>query len=139
MFSNKSDARVIHRDAGLQGVQIDQKYKRPDRVFLLSLTDSFVPYYRLQEEFSPFKEGFTLYPFLIVEAKSEKRGPGFASIERQSALAIRTCLRLQIDLVSQSREILRPRVWFMGFQGDEWRLYCAIPRGDETVSQALAD
>ena len=118
---------------------IDQKYKRPDRVFGLSLTDSFVPYFRRQKEFSPFKNGFTLYPFLIVEAKSEKRGPGFDSIQRQSALAIRTCLKLQIELESQSQEILRPIVWFLGFQGAEWRLYCAIPRGDGTVSQAFGN
>ena len=99
------------------------------------MTDSFVPYVTRQKKFSPFKEGFTLYPFLIVEAKSEKGGPGFDSIERQSALAIRTCLRLQVDLASESHEHLRPMVWFLGFQGDEWRLYCAIPKGDETVSQ----
>ena len=118
---------------------IDQKYKRPDRVFGLSLTDSFVPYFRRQKEFSPFNNGFTLYPFLIVEAKSEKRGPGFDSIQRQSALAIRTCLKLQIELESQSGVILRPIVWFLGFQGAEWRLYCAIPRGDGTVSQAFGN
>ena len=137
IFSNKSDERVLHRDGGLQGEVVDQKYKRPDLVVGLSLTASFVPHIGQlpPEKYSPFKNGYTCFPFLVVEAKSEKAGPGFEAIQRQSALAIRSCLKLQVDLETESgNELLHPLVWFIGYQGDEWRLYCAIPNGDETVS-----
>ncbi|OCT45183.1 hypothetical protein CLCR_05589 [Cladophialophora carrionii] len=135
IFSNKSDERVLHRDGSLQGVVVDQKYKRPDLVVGLSLTTSFVPHIGQlsPDRYSPFKDGYTCFPFLVVEAKSEKAGPGFEAIQRQSALAIRSCLKLQVDLETDSgNELLHPLVWFIGFQGDEWRLYCAIPNGDET-------
>ncbi|EXJ91008.1 hypothetical protein A1O1_04115 [Capronia coronata CBS 617.96] len=135
IFSNKSDERVLHRDGGLQSVIVDQKYKRPDLVVGLSLTTSFVPHIGQlsPDRYSPFKDGYTCFPFLVVEAKSEKAGPGFEAIQRQSALAIRSCLKLQVDLETDSgNELLHPLVWFIGYQGDEWRLYCAIPNGDET-------
>ncbi|KAF2228581.1 hypothetical protein EV356DRAFT_512709 [Viridothelium virens] len=135
IFSNKSDERVLHRDSGLQHVNVDQKYKRPDFVVGLSMTTSFVPYIGplASDRCSPFADGSTCFPFLVVEAKSEKAGPGFEAIQRQSALAIRSCLKLQTDLETNSgNELLHPLVWFIGFQGDEWRLYCAMPNADET-------
>ena len=70
-----------------------------------------------------------------MEAKSEKGGPGFEAVQRQSALAIRSCLKLQVDLeMDAGSGLLYPLVWFIGYQGDEWRLYYAVPNGDETVS-----
>ncbi|KAI9662968.1 MAG: hypothetical protein M1821_008015 [Bathelium mastoideum] len=136
IFSNKSDERVLHRDSGLQRVNVDQKYKRPDFVVGLSITTSFVPHEVDQlttDRYSPFTDGYTCFPFLVVEAKSEKAGPGFEAIQRQSALAIRSCLKLQVDLETESgNELLHPLVWFIGYQGDEWRLYYAIPDADET-------
>ncbi|KAI9696320.1 MAG: hypothetical protein M1820_008162 [Bogoriella megaspora] len=135
IFSNKSDERVLHRDSDLQGVSLDQKYKRPDLVVGLSMTASFRDCLGplATEKYSPFTDGYTCFPFLVVEAKSEKGGPGFEAIERQSALTIRSCLKLQVDLEKDSgNELLHPLVWFIGFQGDDWRLYCAVPKADET-------
>jgi hypothetical protein len=135
IFSNKSDERVMHGDSGLKGEVVDQKYKRPDRVYGLSMTSSFAPFRERLTKSSPFKGGHTLFPFLLVEAKSEKSASGFEQIERQTALSIRTCLKLQIDLETQSNQVLDPVVWFFGFMGDEWRLYLAFMVGDETVGR----
>jgi hypothetical protein len=82
---------------------------------------------------SPFKDRKILYPFLVIEAKSEKGSPGFESIETQSALAIRTCLVLQRDLETATGVSLHPLVWFIAYQGDEWRLYAGIPDGEVFV------
>lgn len=71
---------------------------------------------------------------MVVEAKSEKSESGFHDIEQQTALSIRTCLRIQIDLEMESNQVLDPLVWFFGFRGDEWRLYVALPVNDRTVS-----
>jgi hypothetical protein len=86
-------------------------------------------------EFSPFQSGFTLFPFLLVEAKSEKGGNGFAAILRQSFLPLRTCLKLQMGIAKEKGDLaLPPLVWFIGFQGPDWRLYATIPDGENTVS-----
>ncbi|KEF55829.1 uncharacterized protein A1O9_08580 [Exophiala aquamarina CBS 119918] len=132
ILSNKSDERVWHQDSGLENEVIDQKYKRPDRVYGLSMTSSFVPFRERLSKASPFKGGHTLFPFLLVEAKSEKSSSGFEQIERQTALSIRTCLKLQVDLDAESNQVLDPLVWFFGFMGDEWRLYLAFMVGDQT-------
>ena len=70
---------------------------------------------------------------MVVEAKSEKSEDGFHDIEQQTALSIRTCLKIQTDLQMDSNQVLDPLVWFFGFRGDEWRLYVALPLYDRTV------
>jgi len=97
------------------------------------MTSSFAPFRERLTKSSPFKGGHTLFPFLLVEAKSEKSASGFGQIENQTALSIRTCLKLQIDLETESSQVLDPVVWFFGFMGDVWRLYMAFMVGDETV------
>jgi hypothetical protein len=72
---------------------------------------------------SPFGDGRVLYPFLIIEAKSEKGSTGFESIENQTAFPIRTLLKLQNDLSIASGTSIKPLVWFLANQGDEWRVY----------------
>lgn len=133
IFSNKSDERVWHTSNGLHNVTIDQKHQRPDRVYGLSITKSFAPFKDRLRMYSPFVGGHTLFPFLIVEAKSAKSESGFHDLEQQTALSIRTCLRIQVDLDEESNQLLEPLVWFFGFRGDEWRLYMAVPVKDRTV------
>ena len=134
IFSNKSDERVMHGDSGLDVEQLDQKYKRPDRVYGLGMTSSFLHFREVVGRYSPFTGRHTLFPFLLFEAKSEKSSHGFEQIETQTALSIRTCLRLQVDLEQDSNQILDPVVWFFGSKGEEWRLYVACMAGDVTVS-----
>ena len=123
----------MHGDSGLRDEEVDQKYKRPDRVYGLGMTSSFTPHRERAIKASPFSGGHTLFPFLLVEAKSEKSASGFEQIQRQTALSIRTCLKLQVDLEIESNQVIEPLVWFFGFMGDEWRLYLAFMVGDETV------
>ena len=75
---------------------------------------------------SPFIDGKVLFPFLIIEAKSEKGSPGFESIENQTAFPIRTLLKLQNDLSGTSETSIKPLVWFLANQGDEWRVYGSV-------------
>jgi hypothetical protein len=71
--------------------------QKPDRVYGLMKTDNFE---RLQQELksapwsSVFKIDTVLYPFLIVESKSEKGSIGFSYIERQTAFPIQMLLKI---------------------------------------------
>ena len=102
----------------------------------LRVTDSLKLYSSKRSSFphSPFRDKKILYPFLVIEAKSEKGSPGFESIEAQSALAIRSCVLLQRRLEAKTSIPLHPLVWFIAYQGDEWRLYAGIPDGENIVS-----
>lgn len=71
---------------------------------------------------SPFMNGEVLFPFLVIEAKSEKGGRGFEAIEAQTAFPIRAFLDLQIQLRTATEVHLDPLVWFLSYQGDEWRV-----------------
>lgn len=68
-----------------------------------------------------------LFPFLILEAKSEKGADSWSSIERQPSLPIRTLLKMQEDLRKQSASTgysnSEPLVWFLSYKGEEWRIY----------------
>lgn len=77
---------------------------------------------------SPFKEGVEplLFPFLILEAKSEKSSNGFEDIQTQTAFPILALLKLQHDLqakVGDSISEVSSLVWFFANRGDAWRVY----------------
>ncbi|KAF2160208.1 hypothetical protein M409DRAFT_60128 [Zasmidium cellare ATCC 36951] len=132
IFSNKSDEQVMHDVTGTEKVTLDQKYKRPDRVYGLSRTGSFDLFGDRLGKYSPFFGKHTIFPFMVVEAKSDKSEDGFHVIEQQTALSIRTCLKIQTSLEIESNRNLDPLVWFFGFRGDVWRLYIALPVNDRT-------
>ncbi|KAL2831480.1 hypothetical protein BDW59DRAFT_140211 [Aspergillus cavernicola] len=74
----------------------------------------------------PANDPDMLFPFLVLEAKSEVGGPGFQSIETQTAFPIRSLVNFQESL-NQHREARRPPlVWFLAYQGDLWRVYACI-------------
>ena len=110
------------------------KERRPDRVLGLKITDSLAFF---KNEFDsrehghpprhgPFRKSGLVYPFILLESKSEERGPGFEAIQRQSAFPLRECLRLQQKLQQASGQPLEPLVWFFSNQADEWRLSAAV-------------
>lgn len=86
---------------------------------------------------SPFrKDGDPLlFPFLVLEAKSEKGADSFGLIEMQTAFCIRTLLKLQADLhvaVGEQTSCLGgPLVWFFASKGEEWRLSAAYTASKE--------
>ncbi|KAF5857423.1 hypothetical protein ETB97_005770 [Aspergillus alliaceus] len=75
-----------------------------------------------------------LFPFLVLEAKSEVGGPGFQSVETQTAFPIRTFLNIQRSL-SRSTNTGGPLVWFLAYQGEEWKVYGCTPddRGTRVI------
>lgn len=138
---------VLFQGTGEEFVEYDQTdglekahvpRRKPDRVFGLARTPSLDLYARSESfremRHSPFSGLDLFYPFLICEAKAEGRGPGFESIEVQTAFPIRTCLKLQEDLHQRSGVPLNPFVWFMSYQGDEWRLAACMIHAEQYVS-----
>lgn len=68
-----------------------------------------------------------LFPFLVLEAKSESSSRGFDAILTQTFFPIRALLKLQDDLrlyVPEGEPAFEPLVWFLASRGDAWRLYC---------------
>lgn len=136
MFSDKADETITH-DPVDRLAEKGISEQRPDRVFGLEVTKSFTRYISdapLSIRHSPFADGNVLYPFLIIEAKTEKGGSGFASIETQTAFPMRTCLKLQQELCRASGVKLDPLVWCLACQGDEWRVSVAVIEQDKFVS-----
>lgn len=81
---------------------------------------------------SPFQKSINHihFPFLLVEAKSQKSSANFNNIYKQSEGSVRRLLKLQADLISrirldpESRPILTgPLVWFFSFNGEQWGLH----------------
>lgn len=67
-----------------------------------------------------------LFPFLLLEAKSESSSNGFDDIQIQSAFPIRALLKLQEDLQASSSipdPGMAPLVWFLACRGDAWKVY----------------
>lgn len=77
-----------------------------------------------------------LFPFLILEAKSEKSCNGFSDIQTQTAFPILALLKMQQDLLAQVPEghrAERPLIWFFANRGDAWRVYgCCLSGGTPT-------
>lgn len=79
----------------------------------------------------PFKDVVNplLFPFLILEVKSEKSKDGFDDILTQTAFPILALLQLQADLHEKvpGREGSEALVWFLANRGDVWRVYgCCV-------------
>lgn len=108
---------------------------RPDRVYGLRVTERFDRILSLINEprlvTSPFKmEGEAMiFPYLVLEVKSEKSAAGFAKIQDQTAFAIRELLRIQDGLAKAVDEISTwdggPLVWFLSCKGEQWRVFAA--------------
>lgn len=113
--------------------------KKPDRVIGLARTDILkqLTLGRKDEgddlRHSPFRAGHVLYPFLILEAKNDKNGSGAQHIKRQTAFPIRTLVKLQQNLSSQSENGLDSLVWFLANRGEVWRVSACIMDGSELV------
>jgi hypothetical protein len=144
LFRSYSD-EFVHMDATDNMKRRITSRHKPDNVWGLRKTRSVAQY---RSEFarrhdshelrhSPFKNSDLTYPFLIVESKREGEGPGFEYAEAQSAFPIRTCLRLQEELKQVSGQHLVPLVWFLAYQGDEWRAAACIVDDGKYVSAAL--
>ena len=76
-----------------------------------------------------------LFPFLVLEAKSEKGGENFEHIEIQTAFPVRNALKLQHDLLKQPGNTMDvpggPLAWFVATRGEDWRVYGAFVYEEE--------
>jgi len=96
-----------------------------------------------------------MFPFLVIEAKSSASSDDFQKIEKQTALPIMACLKLQQDLCAkvkrtedgseplntrrQERESeassvaldADPFLWFFAYRGDFWHVYGCYVTMDE--------
>lgn len=111
-------------------------HHRPDRVLGLGRTPELehllaaspsIPRTVIGEDMDMY------FPFLVLEAKSEKNSVGFESIERQTVFPIRAMLDLQRNLEAASNVPFDPLVWFLANRGDEWRVYACVPHRAHTV------
>lgn len=125
--------------------------KAPDRVVGLNATANFreilsrpvasahtqAPRATIEDlvRISPFRSDADplLFPFLLLEAKSEISTSSFDDIRIQSALPIQILLKLQAGLQSHQPApdpFFNPLVWFLAFRGDYWRVYgCYLTSG----------
>lgn len=84
---------------------------------------------------TPFrKDGQPIvFPFLVMEAKSEKSARSFSDIDMQTAFAIRELVLLQEGLESAASGVghpgwdAAPLVWYFSYRGEQWRLHAAFP------------
>jgi hypothetical protein len=69
----------------------------------------------------------SIYPFLVMEAKSLKGGSNFQKIETQTAVPIRNHLYLQLKLQEDEFNRMQvpggPLAWFLAYVGEMWRVY----------------
>lgn len=75
-----------------------------------------------------------IFPFLVLEAKSDSTKSGFVDIQTQSAFPIRSLLELQRNLQSiqgEAYERPAPLVWFLGNRGSIWKVYGCYVSFDE--------
>ncbi|CAI7636422.1 unnamed protein product [Penicillium glandicola] len=142
LFEDRAEAFILYEGI----LQSELKKQGPDRVYGLkntsnldSLLSSLAPPELANEpgdtvadviKHTPFSSDVEplLFPFLVLEAKSESSNSGFDAIQIQSAFPIRALLKLQEDLQSSSPisdPAMAPLVWFLACRGDAWRVYGA--------------
>ncbi|KAH8679385.1 hypothetical protein BGZ61DRAFT_457118 [Ilyonectria robusta] len=144
LFDDRVDEGIVYPPE-LQR-DLPSREDRPDRVYGLRVTSRLERLLLNAEEnpiaskanstndglrSSPFKvDGDPIvYPFLIIEAKSEKGADSFTDIQVQTAFAIRELLSLQEELAQAAGEGTEwdggPLVWFLSYKGELWRVWAA--------------
>jgi hypothetical protein len=122
---------VVFLDARLRELP---KKKIPDRIFGLKVTkniEEVITEIAASEqgwECTPFGSAANppIFPFLLLEAKSDSSRNGFHDIQTQTAFPIRRILNLQRELQSKMQNAAggpQPLVWFLGNRGSEWKVY----------------
>lgn len=117
--------------------------EKPDRVIGLRKTHKFADLLSQQSgdrkletiiRSCPFRKRRSahtelIFPFLILEAKSEKSGSSWTDVQRQTACSIVTLLQIQQELadsVKQPKDTLEPLVWFLSHKGEHWRVAAGV-------------
>jgi len=143
LFDDRAQECIIHEES-LQSMM--PKKEEPDRVYGLRTTKRLERLLLYTEDKRPSSGGKfigesirtspfrpdgepVVFPFLVLEAKSEKGRNGFSDIEFQTAFSIRALLKLQEDLRKaagdESEWETGPLVWFLANKGEQWRVAAA--------------
>lgn len=156
-FSNIFSARIGERSL-IQGdpENPDNTAMQPDRIYGLRATDAIQKILKQPQvshlgRTSELKDGLqgrltiscnpdsggeaTIYPFLVLEAKSLKGGSNFPDIENQTAVPIRNLLYLQLKLQEDEFNKMKvpggPLAWFFAYVGERWRVYgCYVTKAE---------
>jgi hypothetical protein len=140
LFDDRVEEFVRH-----DGMHIELSERRPDRVYGLRATRIFNHYLtsilntgQAVEEVvktTPFKPASDrlIFPFLVLEAKSDGTKDRFEDGMVQSAQPVQVLLQLQEGLRSHvpGESRLAPLVWYLANKGDEWRVYATYPTSNQ--------
>ncbi len=148
MFEERIEETIVHHDT-----EEELPKQRPDRMIGLRETNNIrqllnqpprgLPDTNEQKlrdlvRCAPFKwqSSPLLFPFLVLEAKSDSTPASFSDIQTQTSFPIWSLLNLQRDLrlqrpvVSGAPEAL---VWFLGYRGNDWKIYgCYVSTNPES-------
>ena len=119
--------------------------RRPDRVYGLRVTRSLDHYLSkildtgqtVEESIrtTPFKPATDrlIFPFLLLEAKSDGAKDRFEDGMVQSAHPIQILLQLQegLKLNAPGESRFAPFVWYLASRGDEWRIYATYTTSNQ--------
>jgi hypothetical protein len=91
----------------------------------------------------PFREDAepVHFPFLLLEAKSEKGPESLSDAANQTAFSIRELLLLQQDLqlaAGEGPDCAGPLVWFLSYKGEEWKVCIAYIDKKTEVSRFVS-
>ncbi|KAL7762656.1 hypothetical protein ACKLNR_009191 [Fusarium oxysporum f. sp. zingiberi] len=131
LFDDRAEEAIIYSSE--LRAELPKREHRPDRVYGLQVTERLSRLLNYAEDIrsSPFRlDGDPLvFPFLVIEAKSEKGSEGFTDTQDQTAFAIRELLSIQHELARVVEEDKEwdgvPLVWFLSYKGEEWRVSAA--------------
>lgn len=152
LFDERAE-EIVLQDLSVQSALAERVPDRPDRVYGLRETRNFeaildqIPSSNSQcgmtvrdsIRSNPFRDTDTgaslIFPFLILEAKSEQRD-GFEQIQSQTAFPIQALLQLQDNLQRKAINVSTPGpfLWFLACRGDMWRVYGCYIKYEELKS-----
>jgi len=143
LFDDRAEEAIIHESVLKAAMQ---KREKPDRVYGLRMTKRLERLLEQTEDKRPASGGKMIgesvrstpfrpdgepivFPFLALEAKSEKGKDGFNDIETQTAFTIHSLLTIQEDLKTAAGDDSEwehgPLVWFLSNKGEHWRIAAA--------------
>ncbi|RBR04385.1 hypothetical protein FVER53590_27552 [Fusarium verticillioides] len=131
LFDDRAEEAIIYSSE--LRAELPKREDRPDRVYGLQVTDRLSRLLLAAENVrsSPFRQDGDplIFPFLVIEAKSEKGCDAFTDTQVQTAFAIRELLSIQNQLARAAEEDNEwdagPLVWFLSYKGEQWRVSAA--------------
>ncbi|CEJ90160.1 hypothetical protein VHEMI05961 [[Torrubiella] hemipterigena] len=129
IFASTADAQTSYNPEAQKRIGKE----RPDAVYGLQRTRRFEELLRGLPEPNArctiYENNKIIFPFRILEAKSETSKDNFHDINNQTGLAISEMLNLQIELFKLAGrsygENVGPIVWYIATRGDLWKIHVA--------------